>query len=112
MLTVGWFIWVVMPQESCERIERSGSVVRGVGNVLRETLEPRVSTQTRLDLLRWSIQAEQGFKGFVANQFFGGLDCSTWSKRDELIDRLLELLGPDLLDELDEPATPPPGAEE
>jgi hypothetical protein len=92
VLTVGWFVWVLVPQESCERIERSGSVVRGVGNVLRDALEPRVSTGTRLDMIRWSLQAEKSFKGFVANQFFGRLDCTNWYGRDELKERLLEIL--------------------
>lgn len=92
VLTVGWFVWVLVPQDSCERIERSGSVVRGVGNVLRDVLEPRVNRSTALDMIRWSIQADQGFKGFVANQFFRGLDCSHWSGRDLFIDNLLELL--------------------
>lgn len=92
VLTVGWFVWVIVPQDSCERIERSGSVIRGIGNVLRDTLEPRVSSDTKLDMIRWSIQAENGFKGFVANQFFNRLDCSTWHGRDEFRERLLELL--------------------
>jgi len=92
VLTVGWFVWVLVPQDSCERIERSGSIVRGVGNVLRDALEPRVSRSTALDMIRWSLQADKSFKSFVANQFFSGLDCSQWSGRDAFIDRFLELL--------------------
>ena len=92
VLMVGWFVWVIVPQDSCERIERSGSVIRGIGNVLRDTIEPRVSSDTKLDMLRWSIQAENSFKGFVANQFFNRMDCTKWHGRDEFRERLLELL--------------------
>ena len=37
-------------------------------------------------------QAENSFKGFVANQFFNRMDCTKWHGRDEFRERLLELL--------------------
>lgn len=69
--TVAWVIYSMAGPTDCEKVNRGAAPVRAVFDVTRWATQNWFSTQDRLKLLLWSIQADDATKGFIAHQFYG-----------------------------------------
>ena len=72
---LGWLVWAVAPESPCERARRGATPVAAATSVLRWGLANWLDSTERLQLLVWSLEAEEATRAFLTKQFYGGLDC-------------------------------------
>lgn len=78
VLLFGWILYTVSPEEPCERVERGALPVRVVFDGVRWAGKNYLSTDARIDLLLWSMSADQSVQSFISRLFYGAsLRCNT-----------------------------------
>lgn len=76
VLFIGWILYTVAPEEPCERVSRGALPVRVVFDFVRWAGKNYLSTDSRLDLLSWSLDADASTQSFIARLFYGpALKC-------------------------------------
>lgn len=82
VLMFGWILYTVSPEEPCERVERGALPVRVVFDGVRWAGKNYLSTDARIDLLLWSLSADQSVQSFISRLFYGAsLSCNTGSEK-------------------------------
>lgn len=71
ILFVGWAIYVMATPDSCTRVSRIGSPVRIAFDGVRWLGQNWLSTESRLELLLWSINADTWTQEVVAQTLYG-----------------------------------------
>ena len=73
---VAWLLFVFTTPEPCERIQRAASPVRISFDVARWAAKNWLSTESRIDMIRWSLSADAATQRFMTRQFYGeGAQC-------------------------------------
>ncbi len=76
VVCVAWLLYVFTTPEPCERVSRGASPVRVTADIARWGAKNWLSQEGRLDMIRWSIQADQAVQSFLTHQFYGeGAQC-------------------------------------
>lgn len=76
VIGIAWLLYVFTTPEPCERVSRGAAPVRVTGDVARWAAKNWLSQDGRLDMIRWSIQADQAVQSFLTHQFYGaGAEC-------------------------------------
>jgi hypothetical protein len=71
VLFVGWAIYVMATPDSCTRVSRISSPVRIGFDGVRWLGQNWLSTESRLELLLWSINADTWTQEVVAQTLYG-----------------------------------------
>ena len=71
VICAAWGLYVFTTTSSCERVYRGAAPVRVVGDVARWAAKNWLSTDGRLSMIRWSIEADQAVQRFLTHQFYG-----------------------------------------
>ena len=66
-----WFLWAVIGNTPCARIERGASPVRAVMEGVHWALKPWASMENNLMLISWSIKSDQFTRALFSHQFYG-----------------------------------------
>lgn len=68
---IAWMLFVFSSPNACDRIERGAAPVRIAMDTARWAAMNWLSTDARIDMLRWSINADQSTQRFIQHQFYG-----------------------------------------
>ena len=68
---IAWSLYVMATPDACERIARGAAPTRITFDAVRWAGGSWLSMDSRLTLLRWSINADQATQHFLARQFYG-----------------------------------------
>lgn len=73
---IAWLLFVFTNPEPCERIQRAASPVRASFDLARWAAKNWLSMDSRIDMIRWSLQADAATQRFLTRQFYGvGAQC-------------------------------------
>lgn len=71
VLLFGWILYTIAPEEPCERVDRGALPVRVIFDGVRWAGKNYLSTDARIDLLSWSLTADEYTKQFISRLFYG-----------------------------------------
>ncbi|WP_080034390.1 hypothetical protein [Pseudomonas syringae] len=73
----GWVVYSISPEAPCERVERGALPVRTAFDAVRWLGKNYLSTDARIQLLSWSIDADIMSQHFISRLFYGPeLNCA------------------------------------
>jgi hypothetical protein len=76
LLLAGWVLYTIAPEAPCERVERGALPVRIAFDGVRWAGRNYLSTDARIDLLSWSLEADASTQSFISRLFYGPtLNC-------------------------------------
>ncbi|RYE66361.1 MAG: hypothetical protein EOO81_11595 [Oxalobacteraceae bacterium] len=70
-LAIGFALYVVASPDSCTRVDRGAAPVRIAMDGIRWAGHNWLSTDARLEMLKYSIHADTGTQRFLSQQFYG-----------------------------------------
>ncbi|WP_049820963.1 hypothetical protein [Methylibium petroleiphilum] len=71
VIGIAWMLFVFSSPNPCDRIERGAAPVRITMDTARWAAKNWLSTEARIDMIRWSINADQATQRFIQHQFYG-----------------------------------------
>lgn len=71
VIGIAWMLFVFSSPNPCDRIERGAAPVRIAMDTTRWATKNWLSADARIDMIRWSLAADQSTQRFIQRQFYG-----------------------------------------
>lgn len=75
VIGIAWLLFVFTSPDSCDRIKRGAAPVRVTMDFTRWATQNWLSIDARINMLRWSVKADEAAQSFLSNQFYAQQVC-------------------------------------